>query len=827
MATSNSPSAAWLDAVFDPYIAADGQGIILEWNRPAAALFGWSRDEVIGRPVDGLLIPVRHLARYEDALRCYRESGSRDFLKRRHLMSLLTKEGAEVPVEIALWTQPGGAGTQFGALLREVQMRNDAIALSELHGAVVRSSQDAIITKTLQGIVTSWNPAAEKVLGYTAEEAIGRSILMLIPDDRKSEEIDILARLRRGERIEQYETVRKTKDGRLLHVSLMISPVRGADGTIIGASKILRDMTERRRLEEALRAETAMLETLNQVGQKLASNLELEPLLQAVTDAGTRLTGAEFGAFFFSAVDDRGGRCHLVTLSGRGKEIFQELRPPRPTPLFPSTSDGTAAVIRLDDVQADPEHAQWTPQFGTAEQPLPIRSYLAVPVLSRRGAVEGGLFFGHSLPGMFNERAERLIRGLAPHAAVAIDNARMFEERERLLNSERNARAELERASVSKDEFIATLSHELRTPLNAILGWATVLERSPDNPETVAKGVEIIKRNTHAQTQLVDDLLDMSRIIAGQMRPDFQAIMPMPFIEAAVEALRPTAEARELRLEIMLDPRAGPINGDPGRLQQVAWNLVSNAIKFTPQGGRVQVSLERVNSHIEINVADTGIGIEPEFLPHLFERYRQADSSMTRKHRGLGLGLAIAKHIVERHGGRIEAKSPGSGQGSTFRVQLPLAVVHRNGEAGSRQHPASGGQGCADPAVDLTGLSVLIVDDEPEACDFLVSVFQSCGAEVLAARSGEEALAIVREHQPSVIVSDIGMPEMDGYELLRRIRQLETGQDRRIPAIALTAFARSEDRTRSLLSGYIAHLAKPVEASEIVAMVASMAGRTG
>ena len=372
---------------------------------------------------------------------------------------------------------------------------------------------------------------------------------------------------------------------------------------------------------------------------------------------------------------------------------------------------------------------------------------------------------------------------------------------------------------------MATLSHELRTPLNAILGWATILERTQDDPDTRAKGLEIIKRNARAQAQLIDDLMDMSRIVTGQMRLDTQAVMPVSFVQAAVDSLRPTADARNVRLEAVLDPRAGPVNGDPSRLQQVVWNLVANAIKFTPAGGKVQVSLERVNSHLEIMVADTGMGIPADLLPYLFERYRQGDSSTTRQYGGLGLGLAIAKHIVDRHGGTIHAKSPGSGQGARFRVHLPVVVAHAREES-SRAHPSSGWADAA-PEADLSGLKVLVVDDETDACEMLKAVLGRVGAQVVATTSPEAALTIIQTDPPSVLVSDIGMPGMDGYELLRRIRAAQPEVATKLPAIALTAFARSEDRTRALLAGFRAHVSKPVEPAEIIATIASVAGRTG
>ncbi len=399
--------------------------------------------------------------------------------------------------------------------------------------------------------------------------------------------------------------------------------------------------------------------------------------------------------------------------------------------------------------------------------------------------------------------------------------------RKRAEDGERAARAEAERMSELKDEFLATLSHELRTPLGAILGWAQVIAARPMEGEELLRAVQVIERNARAQTRLIEDLLDMSRITSGKVRLDVQPVEPAAFIEAALETVRPGADAKRIRLEQVLDPKAGPISGDPGRLQQVIWNLLSNAIKFTPAGGKVQVVLARVNSHIEISISDSGIGIRPEFLPHVFDRFRQADGSTTRRHGGLGLGLAIAKHLVELHGGSLKAHSAGESRGATFIVDLPLTAVHRAQPAPERAHPGSAAQ-APPPATlpDLRGLTVLAVDDQPDARDLLKRVLEDAGARVLTAASVQEALALVKREKPHVLVSDIGLPEADGYDLIRELRALGPGRGD-IPAIALTAFARSEDRTKVLRAGFRMHVSKPVEPAELCVAVANVAGRTG
>jgi PAS domain S-box-containing protein len=397
---------------------------------------------------------------------------------------------------------------------------------------------------------------------------------------------------------------------------------------------------------------------------------------------------------------------------------------------------------------------------------------------------------------------------------------------EELLKREQTARAEAEQANRLKDEFLATVSHELRTPLTAILGWAHMLRVNQFDEHDTANALETIERNAHAQAQLIDDLLDVSRIITGNLRLDVRQVEPGSFIVAAVEALRPAAEAKGVRIRRVLDTGVVSVVGDPARLQQVVWNLLSNAIKFTPKGGSVQVGLERIDSHIQITVSDTGAGIKAEFLPHVFERFRQADQKTTRHHGGLGLGLAIVRHLVELHGGTVEADSPGEGRGATFVVKFPVVAVYQKETLAGRVRPAAGD---SLPAYDyperLDGLKVLVVDDEADARELFKAGIGQCGADVVTASSAREALATLQEMRPDLLISDIGMPGEDGYELIRRVRALPAARGGKIPAIALTAYARTEDRLRALRAGYQMHIAKPVELAELVTVMASLIGR--
>jgi signal transduction histidine kinase/CheY-like chemotaxis protein len=398
-----------------------------------------------------------------------------------------------------------------------------------------------------------------------------------------------------------------------------------------------------------------------------------------------------------------------------------------------------------------------------------------------------------------------------------------------LLDSERAARSQAEHAGRTKDEFLATLSHELRTPLNAVLGWTQVLRRSSPLPKDVMDGLTVIERNARAQAQIIDDLLDMSSIISGKVRLDVDRLDLASIVAATIETVKPAALAKGIRLQMLLDPRAGPVRGDSNRLQQVFWNLLTNAVKFTHKEGRVTASLARVNSHVEIEISDNGEGIDPAFLPHVFDRFRQADASSARRHGGLGLGLSIVKQLVELHGGVISANSAGRDLGSTFRVSLPLMAVLEDATQSdmARQHPKHSASSSVLEEMaprDLTGLNVLVVDDEPDARSLVQRLLQDCHASVITAGSAEEAVRMLAQRTPDVLVSDIGMPGEDGFTLIRRIR-LMTGASAQVPAIALTAYARIEDRVKAIHAGFQLHLSKPVEPIELVAMVQSLAKR--
>ncbi|HEX4000259.1 MAG TPA: response regulator [Pirellulales bacterium] len=415
------------------------------------------------------------------------------------------------------------------------------------------------------------------------------------------------------------------------------------------------------------------------------------------------------------------------------------------------------------------------------------------------------------------------------YLAIVTDVTERFhaeEERRQLLASERAARSEAERANRMKDDFLATLSHELRTPLSAIVGWSQVLQRGDPTPEELIEGLAAIDRNAKAQTQLIADLLDVSRISSGKLRLEIEAIDPAKMIESALNAVHQAAEAKNISVDLSIDPEAGPVRGDPARLQQVIWNLMTNAVKFTPKGGRIHIELQRINSNVRITVRDNGEGISADLLPNLFKRFQQGDASTTRRHGGLGLGLAIVKHLVEMHGGTVVAASEGEGKGATFTVELPVAAIQTRSAAPLAAGSLSTSSTSPVFSTNLNGIKVLVVDDDPDTRALFRRVLSDCGAEVADAEGVKQALGKLDEFKPNVLVSDIGMPALDGYDLIREVRS-RGYTFQRLPAVALTAFARIEDRRRAMLAGFQVHVSKPVDPSELTAVIATLVGRTG
>ncbi len=555
----------------------------------------------------------------------------------------------------------------------------------------------------------------------------------------------------------------------------------------------------------------AEIATLDRLGLALAGQLDLGRLVKAVTDAGVAVTGAAFGAFLYRSASGVWTHC----VSGAPPEAFVDFPLFQDAEAFGSPFQG--AVSRSDDLASDARYGQNLPFKQMPPGLSPARSYLAAPVRSGAGDLLGGLFFGHPDPGVFQARDERLVAGLAAHAAIAVDNAHLYREAQ-------EARTIAEAASRVKDEFLATLSHELRTPLTAIIGWAYLLQRGQLAHDEIRTAVDTIIRNATAQGQIIEQLLDVSRIVTGKLQLDFQPVEIGSIVKAAIGTVTPAANAKGVFLQLIQDPAGSCVMGDPERLQQVFWNLLSNAVKFTSKNGRVQVSIQSIGSRVEVAVADTGMGIDAAFLPHVFNRFSQRDSSSTRSARGLGLGLAIARQLVELHGGSVAAESPGAGQGSTFTVKFPRCPVTAT-PAEERIYSQADRSVGLEEAPDLTGIRVLIVEDDDDARALVAKVLEGQGALVRTVSSAHEALDVLEKERVDVLLSDIEMPGTDGYQLIRALRLRPSQQGGAVPAAALTAYARTEDRLRALRAGFQLHLAKPVQPAELITVVASLATR--
>ena len=760
-----------LRSIGDAVISTDERGHIIFMNPVAQELTGWTLEEARGKNLDEVFNIVNEYTREQvesPFARVIRENVAVGLANHTVLIS---KDGREIPIDDSGAPIKNADGTITGVVLvfHDIMERRRAEDETLKLAAIVESSDDAIFAKTLDGIILSWNAGAQRLYGYTPEEVVGHPVTMLLPPDRPDEVPRILEQLKAGQRVEHFETVRVTKAGEYRNISLTISPIKNQHGIIIGASTIARDITERTRAEKALRESE----------ERFGKAFEASPLALTITSLKT-------------------GRLLEVN------EIFTRLSGYTREEAVGRTTLELGLWARESDRNTELALVSQRGQVRDVEYPFRIKD-------------------GRELIGLLS--AELIELGGEPCALTVIqditEQKRSQAERERLLERERAARLEAEEANRLKDEFLATLSHELRTPLTAMLGWTKMLLTSRFDEKTTQHALETVERNVRAQTQLIEDLLDVSRIVTGKLRIETRPVELVPVIEAALDSIRPAAEAKNIELEQSLDPTSGLVLGDPARLQQIVWNLLSNAVKFTPRGGHARIGLRRDESQIAISVTDTGMGINPEFLPHVFERFRQADSSSTRSHSGLGLGLAIVRHMVELHGGVVHAESEGAGHGATFTVKLPLMAVAplRKTVEGDKEDGSRARSLESERLPTLQGVRVLLVDDEEDARNLLVTILEQYAADVEAVSNMRHAFASIKRAVPDVLISDIGMPEEDGYELIRRLRAAEESRMRELPAVALTAYAGEGDRTLALASGFQLHLAKPVDPEALVAAI--------
>ena len=681
--------------------------------------------------------------------------------------------------------------------------------VSERYFTTLRSIGDAVIGTDAGGRIDFMNPIAEALTGWTVEDARGRPLLEVfrIVNEHTRLEVESPADkvIREGKVVGlANHTILIARDGTEIAIDDSGAPIYNSKGELVGVVLVFRDVTEKR-LEDDRRSFIAGATTL------LSSSLDYVLTLSSVAKLAVPKI-ADWCAVDIVQPDGGLRRVAITHVDPQKIRWAKELQARYPPD--PASPHGVPAAIRtgksilmeeipeslLTQVAVDDEHLRLLRELG-------LRSAMIVP-LRWHGRVLGAIsFIAAESRRLYGEKDMALAEELAEVAALAIENARLYHE--------------AQDANRAKDEFLATVSHELRTPLNAMLGWANLLRTGEVSEATRDQGLEVIERNARAQARIIDDLLDVSRIISGNLHLECCSVDLLAVIESALEVVRPAADSKRIRLEFRSEEHARKVTGDPMRLQQVVWNLLSNAVKFTDHGGEVTISVALIDAQVEIRVVDTGIGIEPDFVPFLFERFKQANATRTRSYDGLGLGLAIVKHLVELHGGSVGASSRGSGEGAEFRVRIPVVAAAAPAVTGGL--PA----GVAPTEVArLDGLHVLVVDDELDARTLLTEILERHGAQVRAVASAAEGLAEVLRAQPDVLVSDIGMPEEDGYSFIQKVRSVTKAGAKPLPAAALTAYARTEDRTRALLAGFQSHIAKPVEPQELLLVVATLAGRT-
>ncbi|WP_437602430.1 response regulator [Sorangium sp. So ce590] len=690
---------------------------------------------------------------------------------------------------------PAALSARVGALLRSKRLRERAeraerIAAVErdLLRALIEQSGDGIMATDEHGALRICNGEAQRQHGVYARdasaaiEALRANGLLALDGRPLRPDEDPLHRAIRGEKVENARWLVTRPDGSIRALAGTASPLRHADGSPAGAVLITRDETDALEAERALRDSEERYRVIISALEEGITLQDERGVIRTANASAERILGRPLAQLVGS------------TLLDPSSKIVREDGSLFPFEMYPAQvalrtgAPQSAVLLRLERQDGSD---LWL-------------SVNAQPLRSSDGAVVG------VVSSFFDITARR----------------RAEEERQGLLAAAQTARQEAEAASHLKDEFLATMSHELRTPLTAVLGWIRMLRTGKLAEDRREKALETVERNAQAQAQLIDDLLDISRIMAGKLRLEVQPMELVAVIDAALEVVRPAADAKGVRLEPLLDPGVGPVAGDAGRLQQVIWNLLSNAVKFTSRGGVVRIRLERSEASAEIVVSDTGQGIDPAFLPYVFEQFRQAESGTTRKHGGLGLGLTIVKSLVEMHGGTVQALSDGELRGATFIVRLPLAVVPSHARD-RRMMSLPGTSGGSDRPPEIEGLNVLIVDDEDDTRELLVTMLEQCGAHVTAVASTAEALLALKALRPDVLVSDIAMPGEDGYALIREIRALPASSGGRTPAIALTAYARTEDRMRALRAGFNTHVPKPIETAELLAVLANIAGSRG
>jgi PAS domain S-box-containing protein len=794
----------------EPIAIIDPQGVYLEQNAAHAALLGYSDDELRDQT------PALHMGEEEFAnvVREIAEHG-----EYRGEVESKTKTGEVKYIELSAFAMFGESGEPlcYVGTKRDITRRKLAEqALQRSETELTDFFENAAIglhSIGHDGIVLRVNQAQLAMLGYARQEFVGHHIAEFYVDQSVIK--DMLERLQADEVLENCEARMRCKDGSIKYVSVSSSTYREA-GEFIHTRCFTRDVSERKRTEGRLALQYAVTKILSE---------SLEVADSALNILRTACDTLDWEVGVLWKVDAAAGLLHCVEICHARSSATPEFDRLSHEIAFrkgvglPGRIWESGKPFWIDNVVEDPN-------FPRA--PVALREGL-------RGAFGFPILVGNDIWGVLeflsseirepDAELMNLAAGIGGQIGQFTQRRRAEQELAELLKRESRARADAEKANRLKDEFLATLSHELRTPLNAVIGWSRMLNSGRLDRENSLHAQEVIERNAWAQKQIIEDILDVSRVITGKLQLHLSPVDLQAVVDAALDAVRPALEAKEIRIETKLDANLRAISGDSDRLQQVVWNVLSNAAKFTPTGGQVEISVGQTGTHALIQVKDSGPGIDPAFLPYVFERFRQADGSTTRTHGGLGLGLAIVRHLVELHGGTISVENRADGPGAIFTISLPLPTGFLQKEILERANAAFGARQTEQP--NLEGLSILIVEDEPDALDVITVELVQYGANVTGVTNAEEALKALEKRRFDLLVSDIGLPKMDGYELIRRVRKQEEGREKRIPAVALTAYARVQDRMQAILAGFSTHIAKPIEANELVTVVASLAGRLG
>ena len=783
-------------------------------GRPSLELYGAHMREVLGEKAYADVRPYAEAALNGEAVSFEKELEYADGTLRFVSVSYIPD-----------FDERGGV-RGFVALIGDLSARKRAEDSMRFQAHLLDTVEQAVIATDKDGKITYWNRHAEKLYGWSAAEAVGRNILEVTPaEDASAQAMEIIRHVTEGETWTGEFDVRR-RDGSTFPIQVSDTPIHDERGRLVGIVGISADITERRRAEaavreaerSALREYETLLMRLTHLAESFGTARDHLAIFRDLRDFA--VVSVPCVGIFISLYDEERD-VRLATYAwGDEQEVDVSTLPPMPV----SAEGPNSRAVRTGKVVITDDYWE-VKQKGLGQKGMLVgednglrpQSSLVVP-MATLGRIVGTIEVQSYEQRAYREEHITAMRMAANLAAVAIENMR-------LLQFEVKARTAAEESNRLKDEFLATLSHELRTPLTAILGWASMLRDGRLDEKTFKTAVEIIERNARTQQQIVDDILDVSRIITGQLRFEAEPTDLRCVVSAAIDTVRHAATAKSITLRATYEPGVGPVMGEPRRLQQVVWNLLLNAVKFTPIGGEVSVHLDTDGTHARVLVNDTGAGIRADFLPFAFDRFRQGDQSTTRAHGGLGLGLSIVRHLVELHGGTVRAQSAGEGRGSTFTVEFPLL---RNAESGTRiEETLDDKSEIRNPQPEiLEGLRVLVVDDEQDALDLLKTVLERKGARVTAVTSGEAARAALEEAWPDLLLCDIGMPIEDGYELIRRVRELESARAAAsTPAIALTAYAGDADRALALDAGYQLHVPKPVDPSVLVSLIAELVGK--